>query len=292
MNFITNVIVYKGHHVGKDLLGPYQENVTKQIGMFHCLNRYREERGRPPWKITSVAGEDLIDTLSKSRQNETLLVIPAGQSSNLDKAFSAAQTSFIKNQFLAEGGGRLYATCGASYAMSSLRKYDGLSTKNPDKRELKITKSIFPLFEGKAKGPICPYPGAKYQVGFYSDAVTVTNGKDNCTIYLSGGGSFFLPKNGQKVTVPVKYLGSELARLGKSEKWANAAILTKVGKGTILLSMFHPYYGPYDIDVQSYETVFPGSGTNWRAVKENLSPLDVRMRFVLNAMLFPLEDEG
>jgi hypothetical protein len=63
-----------------------------------------------------------------------------------------------------------------------------------------------------------------------------------------------------------------------------------VGKGTALLSMFHPYYGPNDIDVEAYERTFPDCGTNWRAVQENLSPLDVRMRFVLNRMLFPLED--
>ncbi|HEX2583297.1 MAG TPA: BPL-N domain-containing protein [Chlamydiales bacterium] len=285
---IRSVIVYKGH--GNDLRGPYGENVIKQIDMFHILNRYRAESGRPPWTVTPVVGENLIEALRGSKPKETLLVIPAGQSSHLDKVFSVAETSFIREQFLAKGGGRLYATCGASYAMSAVRKYNGLSTQHPDRLELRVVKSVFPVFEGEAEGPLCPYPGARYKVGFYSDAVTVQSEKDHCTIYLSGGGSFFLPQSGQKVKVLVKYLDSELARLGKPAHCSNATILAKVGKGAALLSMFHPYYGPNDIDVEAYERTFPNCGTNWRAVQENLSPLDVRMRFVLNAMLFPLED--
>lgn len=293
MTAIRSVIVYVGH-LEHPLRGPYADNVTKQIDMFYILNRYRKASGRAPWKITSVAGEKLIEALEKSKQEETLLVIPAGQSSNLDKVFSVAQTSFIKHEFLAKGGGRLYATCGASYAMSQLREYDGLSTQNPKARQITIKQSVFPLFEGLAKGPLCPFPGAEYKVGFYSDAVTVTNGKENCTIYLSGGGSFFPYPTTQKVKVLVKYLHSELHRLGKPmaecEDWENGTILANIGKGAILLSMFHPYYGPGDFDVEAYETAFPNCGTNWRAVRDNLSPLDVRMRFVLNSMLFPLED--
>jgi len=292
-SFIRNVIVYKGHEENP-LLGPYADNITKQIDMFHILNRYREEYGRPPWKITAIAGEKLISALQECNPKETLLVIPAGQSSNLEKVFSVAQTSFIKNQFLAERGGRLYATCGASYAMSKVRKYNGLCTQQPEKRELTIKQSAFPLFEGTAEGPLCPFPGEKYKVGFYSDAVTVTNGKDKCTIYLSGGGSFLPDASAQKVKTLVKYLDSELTRLGKPlaehKDSANATILAKVGKGTVLLSMFHPYYGSKDFNVELYEKTFPNCGTNWRAVKDNLSPLDERMRFVLNSMLFPLED--
>lgn len=290
---IRNVLVYEGH-LKSDVKGPYAENVIKQIAMFNILNSYREESGRLPWKVTAVPGEKLIKSLQESNPEETLLVIPAGQSSHLDKVFSPEQVDFIKNRFLAAGGGRLYATCGASYAMSKVREYNGLSTQNPQERELNIKRSVFPLFEGVARGPLCPFPGAQYKVGFYSDAVTVTNGRENCTIYLSGGGSFFPSPKAQKVTVLVKYLPSELLRLGKSieeyKEWENATLLAKVGKGAILLSMFHPYYGPQDIDVEAYEKAFPNCGTNWKEVRDNLSPLDVRMRFVLNSMLFPLED--
>ncbi len=287
---IRNVIVYSGHKM-HPLLGPYEANVTKQFDMFNLLNPYRERLGKLPWKVTCVPGEQLIEELKKTNPKETLLVIPAGQSSYLDKVFSAAQTTFIRNQFLAEGGGHLYGTCGASYTMSLIREYNGLSAQHPDKRETSIKHSLFPIFEGTAKGPLCPFPGAKYQVGFYSDAVKVTDGTEQCTIYLSGGGSFFLHRNEQKVKVLVKYLDSELLRLGKTEgNWENATILAQVGKGAALLSMFHPYYGPHDIDVEAYERTFPDAGTNWRRLRDNLSPLDQRMRFVLHSMLLPLEN--
>jgi glutamine amidotransferase-like uncharacterized protein len=292
-SWIRNVIVYKGHEANP-LLGPYPENIIKQIDMFNILNSYRETFGRPAWKVTAIAGENLIDALQESDPSETLLVIPAGQSSNLDKVFSADELSFIRRKFLAEGGGRLYATCGASYMMSKVREYDGLCTQQPEKRELIVKQSVLPLFEGTAKGPLCPFPGKKYQLGFYSDAVKVTNGHDNCTIFLSGGGSFIPFESVQKVKVLIQYLDSELLRLKKEPRewknWKNATILTQVGKGAALLSMFHPYYGPKDIDVESYERAFPDCGTNWKSVKENLSPLDKRMRFVLKSMLFPLED--
>jgi len=51
--------------------------------------------------------------------------------------------------------------------------------------------------------------------------------------------------------------------------------------------MFHPENGPQDIEEAAQS--FPHCRTNWTAVKDNLSSLDTRMRFVLNAMLYPLE---
>ncbi len=131
-------------------------------------------------------------------------------------------------------------------------------------------------------------------MGFFSDAVRVTDGKSPCTIFLSGGGSFLLQDTAQKIKILVKYLPSELIRLGKSleesKKRENAVIMVSHGEGASLFSMFHPYYGPNDIDVDAYEKAFPACGTNWRAVKAALSPEDTRMRFVLSAMLDPLEN--
>ena len=153
--------------------------------------------------------------------------------------------------------------------------------------------SNLPLFQGAAYGPLCPYPGNKYKVGFYSDAVRVASGKDECTIYLSGGGSF-VPDPDQPVKVLVRYPVSELERHGKPPEehslWENATILVPVGKGAALLSMFHPYYGPNDIDVERYNEAFPDSGTNWKEVHRKLSSHDVRMRFVLDNMITPLEN--
>lgn len=288
---IHQVIVYKGHEQNP-LLGPYPYNIVKRIKMFNELNEYRKKIQRPEWNVTSVSGEHLIDALKVHDPAQTLLVIPAGQSTNLDKVFSDEQILFIKKFF--DQGGRGYLTCGSAYWVSKKRVYKDLCTEQPGNAQTIVKTSRLPLFQGIAEGPLCPYPGKKYQVGFLSDAVEVTDGKDSCTIYLSGGGSFLLNQCNQKVKVLVKYLPQELIRHGKQDwnRWQNAVILIPIGRGGVLLSMFHPYYGPNDIDVAAYEQHFPESecGTNWRKVKEALSPIDVRMHFVLKSMLNPLED--
>lgn len=291
---IQRVIVYKGHET-HPLFGPYKENIVKRIDMFNYLNQYRHAQGKLAWKVTAIAGEQLVDALKESPE-ETLLVIPAGQSTRLDKVFSVAETTFIQDKFFGEGG-RGYFNCGSAYWVSQLRKYQDMHEEQPVKRDPVIKKTHLPLFQGLAHGPLCPYPGTEYKVGFFSDAVRITDGENECTIYLSGGGSFIVPQESesqQKVKVLARYLRSELARHGKKAEdfpeWENAVIMVSVGKGAALLSMFHPYYGSHDIDVDSYERTFPNCGTNWKEVKEKLSPLDVRMQFVLNSMLTQLEE--
>lgn len=286
VNLIRQVIVYKGHE-SHPLLGPYVANIAKRIRMFNTLNAYRREAGLPNWEVSSVAGESLVGRLQQIDPKETLLVIPAGQSTHLDKVFSVAETTFLKNDFF-EKGGRGYFNCGSAYWVSAKRIYRDLCTESPDEKKTIVKLSNLPLFDGTAEGPLCPFPGKKYRVGFFSDAVKVTDGRDFCTIYLSGGGSFV---GGQKAKVLVKYPPSELKRLKVDpEGRENAVILVSVGKGAAVLSMFHPYYGPDDIDVETYETVFPDCGTNWKAVKSALSSEEDRMRFALNAILRPLEN--
>lgn len=289
-SFLRHVIVYKGH-VSNPVLGPYFANIEKRIKMFNTLNDYRKEMHRPEWKVSAVEGEQLAGTLEKVNPEETLLVIPAGQSTNLDRVFSEGQLEGVRGFF--ERGGRGYFNCGSAYWVSKRRVYRDLCSEQPENAGVIVKSSHLPLFEGTAEGPLCPYPGKKYRVGFFSDAVEVTDGKEACTIYLSGGGSFQLGEVKQKTRVLVKYSPEELIRHGKREdKWQNAVIMVSVGKGAAMLSMFHPYYGPQDIDVDTYEKQFPQAecGTNWQKVKERLSPLDDRMRFVLKSILNPLED--
>lgn len=287
---LHHVVIYAGHKK-HPWFGPYLANIPKRVAMFEYLNKYRKK----PWSVEVVDGDDLIDHLKMKPLEETLLVIPAGQSTRLDKVFSAAQTAFLKNEFFMKGG-RGYFNCGSAYWVSEKRIYRDLCEEAPETKQPLIKTTNLPLFYGEAEGPLCPYPGKKYRVGFFSDAVEVTDGKEKCTIYLSGGGSFRIPEkiaNGEQVSVLIKYLPTELKRHGKAESeiplWENAAIMTSVGKGAALLSMFHPYYGPNDIDPETYSRAFPDSGTDWNRVKASLTPLEARMQFVYHSMLMPLE---
>src|SRR5437868_5663865 len=106
---IKQVLVYEGHKK-HPLFGPYPENVIKRIKMFELLNSYRRQK----WTVSTSPGEELIGKLKQTNPEETLLVIPAGQSSNLDKVFTLAQTQFIKEKFFEEGG-RGYFNCGSAY---------------------------------------------------------------------------------------------------------------------------------------------------------------------------------
>jgi glutamine amidotransferase-like uncharacterized protein len=292
--FIKQVLVYRGHEK-HPLLGPYPDNIQKRIAMFDLLNQYRAAAKKPLWRVKTVAGEQLIDILKKERAEETLLVFPAGQSTRLDKVFTTAQTTFLQEEFFRKGG-RGYFTCGSAYWVSAKRIYQDLCEEQPESRLPIMKTTQLPLFQGIAEGPLCPFPGKKYQVGFYSDAVRITDNTNECSIYLSGGGGFILPQNSgtQKIRTLARYLPSELQRLGKKEneqpRWENAAIMASVDQGAVLLAMFHPYYGARDIDVELYERVFPDCGTNWREVHRKLSPLDMRMRFVLHSMLDKLEE--
>jgi len=278
---INTVCIYAG-------TGSYGNSVEKRIEMFKIINIIRESQDLPAWTILPVAGgERLIGVLKALPAKETLLVVPAGESTQLDASFTAAQTDFIMNEFLMKGG-RGYFNCGAAYWASKLRIYTDICQVQP-KDAVPIAKTTkLPLFPGTAVGPLCPYPGKEYKAGFYSDAVTVTNGEKSCTVYLSGGGSFLLPKpeeTKEKIVVVARYLHSELTRLGKSaaecEKWQNAACMSSVGQGAALLTMFHPYYRPEDFDVKKYEAQFPNSGTDWSKVKARLSTGHELMSFAL-----------
>lgn len=274
---IQRVVIYKGHATNP-AFGPYSYNIDKQQKMFELLNLFRQTLGQGAWKIEQVAGEEMIDHLSTAPFANTLLVIPAGESTKLDTVFSQSQTQFLKKQFF-KGGGLGYFTCGSAYWTSSKRIYDQFKKK-----------SRLSLFDGKAIGPLCPYPAQEYKVSFFSDAVDVSYGEGNaCTIFLNGGGHF-IPKEGvdQKIKILARYKVEELQRLKKEEKSANAAILAQIGKGTALLSMFHPYYGSEDFDVVRYEKAFPDCGTDWRKVHARLSPEKERVAF-LNYMLGELE---
>lgn len=282
-----NIVIYGGHKLNP-YFGPYPENILKRINMFN----YLKEKHHRNWDISVVEGENLLQVLKKIPQEETLLVMPAGQSSRLDKVFSKKESEELIQFF--ETGGRGYFNCGSAYWVSEKRIYKDLCEVSPDEKKPLVKGTQLPLFKGVSEGPLCPFPGEKYKVGFFSDAVRVESEKHDCCVYLSGGG-YFSPreKTDQKIKVLAKYHHEDLIRVGVAPKECvkkeNAVIMASIGKGGALLSMFHPYYGPQDFDIERYEKAFPDCGTDWRAVKSRLSSRLKRMEFAYYALLSRLE---
>jgi glutamine amidotransferase-like uncharacterized protein len=291
---ISEVLVYRGHEKNP-IFGPHFQNIQKRIEMYQHLNHYRTAYQLPPWNITTVSGEELEDALQQKKPEDTLLVITSGQSSNLDKVFTQSQLDNM-NKFFSHGG-RGYFTCGSSYWATRKRIYHDICEQSPDLRKTIVKTSRIPLLQMIAEGPLCPHPGAQYRIGFYTEAVRViSNDKEECTVYLSGGGSFRFPeeKKSQKISVLVRYVHSELERFGKKRRECktleNAVVMASIGeRGAAIFSMFHPYYNANDIDVERYERAFPHSGTNWRDVKARLTPTPLRMHFVFKSMLDKLD---
>ncbi len=288
---IRRVIVYRGHEKHPKF-GPYPESINKRIAMLEQINELRQNRKQLPWQIDTVPGEWLSHALRTSRMQQTLLVIPAGESTRLDTVFSQQEADCIKHEFL-EKGGRAYLTCGAAYWASQKRIYRDVCEVMPNNQATIEKTSKLSLFQGIAHGPLCPYPGKKYKTGFYSDAIAIEGGGQQCTVFLGGGGAFIPDKKAdQKIAILAQYLPSELERIGKPKQehsqWNTATIAATVGKGAAILSMFHPYYGAKDIDVEAYEQTFPESGSNWAEIKQKLSPLTTRLAFA-EKMLHALE---
>ncbi len=249
--------------------GAYPSQIGKQTAFFKQLNAIRPSK----WEVLQVPGRDLEEALTKSCPKETLLVLPAGASSQLEAAFRQEKTANSIREFIVEKGARLLSTCGASYALSLAREFDR-----------SIQFSALPLFEGTAHGPLNRAPSR-------AEAVKVTNGEEECFLYVSGGGTLRpLPDTSRGATVLARYASEELIRFGREpQEWENAALLVAMGKGKAVLTMPHIEMGPEDIH-SGIEGNFPDSTTNWQAVRANLSSLDQRLRFAYQSMIYPLEN--
>ncbi len=285
-----SVVIYQGHK-SKTEAGPYWDNVVKQTEMFHLLNEDRKEKRERLWTVIPTDGEKLVEELRKHDPHKTLLVLPAGQSTNYDVVFSVVEKAFVLNEFFLKGG-RVYATCGAAYWLTETREFNGLCAASPLVKQMIVKTNALALFKGVAKGPLCPFPGEKYKVGFYSDAVVVKDRASDleCTVLLSGGGSFFpMESPDQQVQVLVHYKREELERLRFGAEFENAVVFVKRGEGAALLSMFHPYYSLSDSDAERYAVAFSDAGTDWHALHSRISSLQERIRFMREAMLDPLE---
>ena len=266
-----SVCIYSGHRTPLGLVGPYAESVEKGLHIFTSL------KGKA-WKVFTVEGAQLAHTLQSSKVKETLLVIPAGQSSRLDETLGSEVEAI---QMFVREGGSLFASCGAAYWLSSKRVWGDRCDANPHERVFTKKTNPAAFFLGKAWGPLCFYPGQEYNAAFWHGAIRLTNYKGKTIrVLLSGGGAFFPGKEEQQVESLATYCKDELSRFSKDEKWSDAIIRCDCGKGTVILSMVHPMYGAEEIDVDAYAKAFPDRADNWREIRDNLSPKKERLAFM------------
>ncbi len=279
---ITTVYIYAGHQMPTksaaqvQVKGPYAMSVDKHTFMFEKVNEVCNKQ----WKILKIYGHEIIRTLSEAILDTTLLVIPAGESSELDEVFSLNEINTI--QEAVKKGLRLYATCGSAYWAARKRIWNDRCVIQPETRNEIAKTGKINLFEGIAIGPLSPYPGQTYSTAFFHEAIEIQDlHQQKITVLLSGGGTFFLAdQSAQTVKTLAFYSPSELQKHGKGEEWAKAVISCGYGQGKAILSMLHPGYGAEDIDVQAYNQAFPERKDDWQNIRDSLSPTVKRIEFV------------
>lgn len=262
------VLIYTGE-------GLYAESLQKHAFIFEYLKKHSHK----PWTLEYVSSSELITRLKREpKLEETLLDIPAGESTKLEKDFSDEQIRVIQKAI--GNGMRLFSTCGSSYMLSRERIWNDKCDEQPT-RISQIKKSgRFNIFDGIAQGPLSPYPGQTYNSAFFHEAVKVRNSTSTICTLLSGGGAFFpFPSTAQN-KVLATYLPSELERLGKDPCWEAAIVKCSYGKGSAIMSMIHPGYGKEDIHIESYKKAFPDRKDDWEMIYRSLSSEQQRMDFV------------
>jgi len=281
---IENIYIYQGHRVFNpknnqiQFKGPYGMSVEKHNFMFDEVNKLQNKQ----WKISPVYGEHLSKILSNRSFGNDLLVIPAGESTELDGAFSDDDLSLIKNAV--RQGMRLYGTCGSAYWLSKKRIWNDKCSVQPEEMKEIIKTSSMDFFSGIAVGPLSPYPGQTYSTMFFHEAVQIqTLSGRKVTVLLSGGGTF-LSENNEELDRSVKtlafYPSEELEKYQKNKSWEKAVISCEYGLGKVILAMVHPGYGAEDINVEAYSMAFQSRTDRWQEIKDSLSSLEERMNFV------------
>jgi glutamine amidotransferase-like uncharacterized protein len=280
MAIIRTVFIYAGHHYKEfqsgrwvqKTQGPYSISVDKHHFMLSEINKKYKKQ----WNISLVHGADLISVLAKAKLSSTLLAIPAGESTELDKSFRKEEIEAIKHATYHEGLSIL-TTCGSSYWLSKERVWNDRCTVQPDSTDQIRKPSRIGIFNGRAIGPLSPYPGQTYNTAFFHESIALNTRKRTVQVLLSGGGAFFPFKSSQKVKTVASYAPQELTRFQITPEWARAAIAISYGKGKAILSMIHPGYGAEDIDVEAYAAAFPDRADDWKTIRSTLSPLEERL---------------
>lgn len=166
---IRNVLIYTGHRrnvllngkVVEQMCGPYAMSVDKHLFSFNQVKK----RAYPNWNITEISGSQIISALKSVSLQETLLVIPAGESTDLDNAFSDEEVQCIQESIAK--GLRFYVTCGSAYWLAKQRIWDDRCSAQPDSTDTIVKNGKMNIFSGSAVGPLSPYPSQTYSTAFF-----------------------------------------------------------------------------------------------------------------------------
>jgi glutamine amidotransferase-like uncharacterized protein len=277
-SLIQDVYVYAGHRVSnmwrgktvEETVGPYLESVDRHFSMFQTIGQSKDRT----WNVEYILGNQIIERLSQASLSKTLFVIPAGESSNLDNAFSGEEIAILRRSI--SEGMKLYATCGSAYWLARQRiwNHKSLDTDNPTYK-----KGLVNIFPGAAMGPLCPYPGQSFGTAFFHESIRVETNLSSLNLLSSGGGSFFLQDDEVGVKSIARYSREELQRLGKGPEWENAVVSCEYGEGKAILSMVLPEESK-EVSAEIFRTTFPDRQDNWERLQSSLSPLEQRMDFI------------
>jgi glutamine amidotransferase-like uncharacterized protein len=204
-----------------------------------------------------IHGQDLQSVLKISHLKQTLLVIPAGPSSEIEEVFSKHDLEYIKESVRC--GLFLYTTCGSTYAAAALRFWGDDPTPK---------KSTFGIFDGIARGPLFPDPTQPHGTDFIFESVNLCYPGGSVNLLLGGGGSLFYEETKAQKTL-AEYNIEDLSRAGKDPSWVSAVVMTQIEKGRAIFSMVHPATGKSEISLLRGR--FPGRKDDWERIALELS---------------------
>lgn len=262
----------------------YSQSVDKHLKICEAYrNHCRKE-----WDISLVNKERLILNLEKAESQgtlgQTLLVIPAGESTHVERCFQDIAHKI--KRYVGEEGLSVFGTCGSGYALAALRTWTDKCEENPREAKPIVKESLLGLFNGLAAGPLSLCPTEVYNSNFFHEAVEVWTAETKCTVLLSGGGGLVPLQSAshkdiflshQNVKILAKYSEDFLRLKGKDFNiYSNAVVAFSYGKGKGIISMINPGYGPEDIDLGAYTEHMPGH--DWEKIRNSLSSYNQRMR--------------
>lgn len=260
---IKSVLIYAGHQLQNRTAGIYPDSLDSHARMFRSIAEQYEPEA---WDVKCVEGNSLPIALEKATPEETLFVVPAGKSADLESFLYAKHGEHIST-FIKKGG-LFWTTCGGAYAISSERSWHG-----------QRKKSLTPLLNAETIGPMLAPEDCNPE--YIHKSVPVKAFDKEISVLLSGGGSFVLNNSffpTQKIEVVATYTFS------KPPHTQNAAVYFEYGQGAGIATMINLQYGSTDFNAPLRQKLYEHKACLTPDFPDQLSKeedrLHIAMRFI------------